>query len=94
MFKKNAWLAELVILIILTIIFIGGGVMMHPAGGNFDDENIAREKIIPRIEYGILVDSLEVVRGIVKRVVIRGVTAYQNGKIMVKPGFGKDIRRK
>ena len=40
---------------------------MHPAGGNFDDENIAREKIIPRMEYGILVDSLEVVREVVKR---------------------------
>ena len=67
LFKKNVWLAELVILIILTIIFIGGGVMMHPAGGNFVDENIAREKIIPRMEYGILVDSLEVVREVVKR---------------------------
>jgi carbamoyl-phosphate synthase/aspartate carbamoyltransferase/dihydroorotase len=34
------------------------------------------------------------VRGIVKRVVIRGETVYQDGKVTVNPGFGKNIRDK
>jgi len=32
------------------------------------------------------------VQGLVKRVVIRGVSVYQDGEIRVKPGFGKNIR--
>lgn len=32
------------------------------------------------------------VQGLVRRVVIRGVTVYQDGEIRVKPGFGKNIR--
>ncbi len=32
------------------------------------------------------------VRGIVRRVVIRSQTVYQDGKITVQPGFGKNIR--
>jgi carbamoyl-phosphate synthase/aspartate carbamoyltransferase/dihydroorotase len=32
------------------------------------------------------------VRGIVKRVIIRGETVYQDGKVTIKPGFGKNIR--
>lgn len=32
------------------------------------------------------------VQGLVRRVVIRGVSVYQDGEIQVKPGFGKNIR--
>jgi len=32
------------------------------------------------------------VRGRVERVVLRGQTVYENGKILVKPGFGKNVR--
>ncbi len=32
------------------------------------------------------------VQGLVRRVVIRGVSVYQDGEIQVKPGFGRNIR--
>ena len=32
------------------------------------------------------------VQGLVKKVVIRGITAFQDGTVLVKPGFGKNVR--
>lgn len=32
------------------------------------------------------------VKGRVKKVVLRGITAFENGKVVVEPGFGKDVR--
>lgn len=34
------------------------------------------------------------VQGLVRRVVIRGVTVFQDGECLVQPGFGKNVRRK
>ena len=31
-------------------------------------------------------------RGRVERVMLRGIEAYRNGEILVKPGFGRDVR--
>ena len=32
------------------------------------------------------------VKGKVRKVVLRGETAYEDGKILVEPGYGKNIR--
>jgi hypothetical protein len=32
------------------------------------------------------------VKGKVKKVVLRGQTAFDNGKVLAQPGFGKNIR--
>jgi carbamoyl-phosphate synthase/aspartate carbamoyltransferase/dihydroorotase len=33
------------------------------------------------------------VRGKVSKVVLRGKTAFEDGKILVKPGYGENIRK-
>ena len=64
--KKNKWLPELLILVALTIIFIAAGVMLQK-GDNGIQMSTAEEAVPPRMEYGIIVDSLEVIRDKVKR---------------------------
>jgi carbamoyl-phosphate synthase/aspartate carbamoyltransferase/dihydroorotase len=33
------------------------------------------------------------VQGLVRRVVVRGVTVFQDGECLAQPGFGKNVRR-
>ena len=65
--KKRWWIAELALLVLLTLILIGGGLIIYPFDGDREGDNIAEEEKIPRMEYGIIVDSMEVVRDVVKR---------------------------
>jgi carbamoyl-phosphate synthase/aspartate carbamoyltransferase/dihydroorotase len=60
-------------------------------------------EIDPEVEYGLTgVNSLSKskwtpfegwkVKGRIRRVVLRGQTAYENGKILVEPGYGRNVR--
>lgn len=65
--KKNSVWLELLILISLTIIIIGAGIALGLKDGDNYSDDKADVIIPPRMEYGIIVDSLDVVRDVVKR---------------------------
>ncbi|MEN8225385.1 MAG: peptidoglycan DD-metalloendopeptidase family protein [Bacteroidota bacterium] len=65
-YKKNGWLAELLLLVTITVIIMGAGILIH-SEKEIMSENIPAENNPPLISYGINVDSLEVIREKVKR---------------------------
>ena len=66
--KKNRWVVELGFLIILSIGFLFIGVNIISCSRQQGNEaTVAEEEIVHLVEYGIIVDSLEVVRDKVKR---------------------------
>ena len=58
---------ELIMLISLTVLIIGAGVVMGLKDDDQMNEGRAEVVIPPRMEYGIIVDSLDVIRDVVKR---------------------------
>ena len=64
---KNIWIVELLVLVSITVLVIGTTVFLMPAGDFDEFADVAEEEIVHSIEYGIIVDSLEVIRDNVKR---------------------------
>ncbi|MDT8392591.1 MAG: peptidoglycan DD-metalloendopeptidase family protein [Bacteroidales bacterium] len=65
--RKYILLSELMVLVFITIIFVGGIVLLHPEKDSESVQNLEAVPVIPRMEYGIIVDSLDVIRGRVKK---------------------------
>jgi len=64
---KNIWIVELLMLVSITVLVIGTAFFLMPAGDFDEFAGIAEEEVVHSIEYGIIVDSLEVIRDNVKR---------------------------
>jgi len=65
--KKNSIWLELIILLGLTVIIVGAGMSLILKDGGQTGYDADEVIIPPRMEYGIVVDSLDVVRDVVKR---------------------------
>jgi murein DD-endopeptidase MepM/ murein hydrolase activator NlpD len=64
---KHLWLVELLIVIAITVVIITGMLSFWPGGNKAGTESAPEPEYIPQLEYGIVVDSLEVIRDHVKR---------------------------
>ncbi len=64
---KNIWLVELLVLVTITIAIMAAAFLLLPSVNISEDSEMTEAEILHRIEYGIIVDSLEVIRAEVKR---------------------------
>ena len=64
---KNIWIVELLALVSITVLVIGTTFLLMPAGDYDEFADVTEEEVVYSIEYGIIVDSLEVIRDNVKR---------------------------
>ncbi len=64
---KRLWIIELITLIVLTILLIGAGLLLVPQRDSGPYDTMPDPVAVHQLEYGIIVDSLEVIREVVKR---------------------------
>lgn len=64
---KHLWLVELLIVITITVVIIAVVLSFWPGGNEAGLESAPEPEYIPQLEYGIVIDSLEVIKGEVKR---------------------------
>ena len=64
---RHLWLVELLILITITVVVIAVVLSFWPQGKEAGTESASEPEHIPQLEYGIVVDSMEVIRDHVKR---------------------------
>jgi len=65
--NKRLWIIELIILIILTILLIGAGLLLMPQRDSGIYGAIPEPVVVQQLEYGIIVDSMDVIREVVKK---------------------------
>ena len=63
---RRKWLAELIVLVVITVVVVFAIMWFKPLGAELADDP-AIEQSQPLMEYGIVVDSLEVIRDEVRR---------------------------